>query len=242
MAPHLLFIVPPATLSATETGSSNDPFSRRHCANTAGAAAVILSTSSLHCCAAFFQSRSWSGARVFCRRRHRGPDHRLLAHIRCIVTGRHTAFTYKGATIDLKEIGRELNVRYVLGGSVQRSGNRLRVNAQLVESESGSHLWAERFDKPVADLFDMQDETVARLANALNAELIAAEALRAQRSIDPDAMDLYFQGVAIANKGTTPSTWRRRAAFPKELWDQTRAASRRWSPAQVWMRQQLPHC
>lgn len=77
------------------------------------------------------------------------------------VIGRHTAFTYKGATIDLKRIGRELNVRYVLEGSVQRSGNRLRVNAQLVDSESGSHLWAERFDKPLADLFDMQDEIVA---------------------------------------------------------------------------------
>ncbi|MFK4523940.1 TolB-like protein/class 3 adenylate cyclase [Bradyrhizobium japonicum] len=110
------------------------------------------------------------------------------------VIGRHTAFTYKGATIDLKRIGRELNVRYVLEGSVQRSGNRLRVNAQLVDSESGSHLWAERFDKPLADLFDMQDEIVARLAGALNAELIAAEARRAQRSVDPDAMDLYFPG------------------------------------------------
>jgi TolB-like protein/class 3 adenylate cyclase len=119
------------------------------------------------------------------------------------VIDRHTAFTYKGATIDLKRIGRELNVRYVLEGSVQRSGNRLRVNAQLVDSESGSHLWAERFDKPLADLFDMQDEIVARLAGALNAELIAAEARRAQRSVDPDAMDLYFQGVAIANRGTT---------------------------------------
>ncbi|MGY4627897.1 adenylate/guanylate cyclase domain-containing protein [Bradyrhizobium sp. USDA 4486] len=121
-----------------------------------------------------------------------------------LVIGRHTAFTYKGAAIDLKRIGRELNVRYVLEGSVQRSGDRLRVNAQLVDSESGSHLWAERFDKPLADLFDMQDEIVARLASALNAELIAAEARRAQRSVDPDAMDLYFQGVAIANRGTTP--------------------------------------
>ncbi|WP_407159857.1 adenylate/guanylate cyclase domain-containing protein [Bradyrhizobium sp. STM 3557] len=120
------------------------------------------------------------------------------------VIGRHTAFTYKGVTIDLTRIGRELNVRYVLEGSVQRSGNRLRVNAQLVDSESGSHIWAERFDKPLADLFDMQDEIVARLAGALDAELIAAEARRARRSVDPDAMDLYFQGVAVANRGTTP--------------------------------------
>jgi len=72
----------------------------------------------------------------------------------------------------LKQIGRELNVRYVLEGSVQRSGISLRVNVQLIDAETGTHLWAERFDKPVADLFDMQDEIVARLANSLNAQLI----------------------------------------------------------------------
>jgi len=121
-----------------------------------------------------------------------------------LVIGRHTAFTYKGKTVDLKKIGRELNVRYVLEGSVQRSGNRLRVNVQLVDAEGGNHLWAERFDKPIADLFDMQDEIVARLANALDAELIAAEVRRAEHSVNPDAMDLYFQGIAFANRGTTP--------------------------------------
>src|SRR6516162_1663657 len=83
------------------------------------------------------------------------------------VIGRHTAFTYKGKAVDLKQIGRELNVRYALEGSVQRSGKRFRVNAQLIDVESGRHIWAERFDKPVADLFDMQDEIVSRLANAL---------------------------------------------------------------------------
>ena len=66
------------------------------------------------------------------------------------VIGRNTAFTYKGKHVDLKQIGRELNVRYVLEGSVQRSGNRLRVNVQLIDAETGAHLWAERFDKPVA--------------------------------------------------------------------------------------------
>jgi TolB-like protein/class 3 adenylate cyclase len=119
------------------------------------------------------------------------------------VIGRHTAFTYKGKAVDLKQIGRELNVRYVLEGSVQRSGNRLRVNAQLIDAETGNHLWAERFDKPVADLFDMQDEIVSRLANTLNAELIVIEARRAERSSHPDAMDLNFQGLACLNKGLT---------------------------------------
>jgi TolB-like protein/class 3 adenylate cyclase/Flp pilus assembly protein TadD len=120
------------------------------------------------------------------------------------VIARNTAFTYKGKPFDVKQIGRELNVRYVLEGSVQRSGNRLRVNVQLIDAESGSHLWAERFDKPVADLFEVQDEIVARLANQLGAQLIAAEACRAERAPHPDSMDLYFQGMACANKGWTP--------------------------------------
>jgi TolB-like protein len=76
------------------------------------------------------------------------------------VIARNTAFSYKGKAIDVKHIGRELNVRYVLEGSVQRASNRLRVNVQLIDAESGNHLWAERFDKPVADLFDMQDDRV----------------------------------------------------------------------------------
>src|SRR5215468_8852251 len=91
------------------------------------------------------------------------------------VIGRHTAYAYKGKSVDLKYVGRELNVRYILEGSVQRAGDRLRVNVQLVSAETGNHLWAERFDKPVADLFDMQDEIVSRLANTLNAQLIAVE-------------------------------------------------------------------
>ena len=120
------------------------------------------------------------------------------------VIGRNTAFTYKGKAVDLKKIGRELGVRYVLEGSVQRGGNRMRVNVQLIDAETGNHLWAERFDKPLADLFDMQDEIVARLARQLNIELVVAEARRAERKTLPDAMDLYFQGRASANKGSAP--------------------------------------
>jgi TolB-like protein/class 3 adenylate cyclase len=119
------------------------------------------------------------------------------------VIGRHTAFTYKGKGVDLKQVGRELNVRYVLEGSVQRGGDRLRVNVQLIAAETGAHVWAERFDKPVADLFDMQDEIVSRLANTLNAQLMAAEARRAENTPHPDAMDLYFLGRASLNKGVT---------------------------------------
>jgi adenylate cyclase len=108
-----------------------------------------------------------------------------LSRIRgALVIARNTAFTYKGKPLDVKTIGRELNVRYVLEGSVQRGGNRMRVNVQLIDAETGNHLWAERFDKPLADLFDMQDEIVSRLANALDAQLISAEARRADPRLE----------------------------------------------------------
>jgi TolB-like protein len=119
------------------------------------------------------------------------------------VIARNTAFTFKGKAVGVKKLGRELNVRYVLEGSVQRGGKRLRVNVQLIDAETGNHLWAERFDKPIADLFDMQDEIVSRLANTLNTQLVMAEARRAETTMHPDAMDLYFLGRASVNKGIT---------------------------------------
>jgi TolB-like protein len=121
-----------------------------------------------------------------------------------LVIARNTAFAYKGKSPDVRQVGRELNVRYVLEGSVQRSGNRLRINVQLIEAATGNHLWAERFDKPAAGLFEMQDEIVSRLANALDAQLVEAEARQAERSPHPDATDLYFQGRACWNRGMTP--------------------------------------
>ncbi len=134
------------------------------------------------------------------------------------VIGRNTAFTYKGKHVDLKQIGRELNVRYVLEGSVQRSGNRLRVNVQLIDTETGSHLWAERFDKPVADLFDMQDEIVARLANTLGYELVRAEAQKSARSSNPDVIDLMMRGwSAIWQQPTKESTASGRDFFERAL-------------------------
>jgi TolB-like protein/class 3 adenylate cyclase len=120
------------------------------------------------------------------------------------VIARNTAFAYKGKSPDMRQIGRELSVRYVLEGSVQRDGNRLRINVQLIDAETCNHLWAERFDKPVTNLLDIQDEIVSRLANTLDSQLIEAEAQRASRSPHPDAMDLYFQGRACWNKGMTP--------------------------------------
>jgi adenylate cyclase len=121
------------------------------------------------------------------------------------VIARNTAFTFKGKNVDAKEIGKELGVRYVLEGSVQRDQNQVRVNAQLIDAESGGHLWAERFDKPLSNLFSMQDEIVASLASHLGAELITNEARRAERTPNPDSMDLYFQGMSWFNKGRDPA-------------------------------------
>jgi TolB-like protein/class 3 adenylate cyclase len=127
-----------------------------------------------------------------------------LSRIRgAVVIARNTAFTYKGKPLEVKTIGGELNVRNVLEGSVQRGGSRMRVNVQLIDAENGNHLWAERFDKPLADLFDMQDEIVARLAGELNVQLVAAEAQRAERRPTTDSTDLYFQGLAWFNRGLT---------------------------------------
>src|SRR5208282_963606 len=103
---------------------------------------------------------------------------------------RNTAFTFKGKSLDAKAIGKELGVRYVLEGSVQRDQNRVRVNAQLIDADSGSHLWADRFDEDIADLFKLQDQVVAQLANTLGIELIKAEAEKGARSRNPDAIDL----------------------------------------------------
>ena len=137
-----------------------------------------------------------------------------LSRIRgAVVIARNTAFAYKGKRLDVQTIGRELNVRYVLEGSVQRGGNRMRVNVQLIDAETGNHLWAERFDKPLADLFDMQDEIVARLAGSLNAQLVAAEARRAEQAPKPDSIDLNFQGLACFNRGVTPDNLARARSF-----------------------------
>jgi adenylate cyclase len=121
-----------------------------------------------------------------------------LSRIRnSFVIARNTAFTFKGKSIDAKQIGKELGVRYVLEGSVQRDQNRVRVNAQLVDAETGAHLWAERFEEDVADLFKLQDQVVARLGNALGFELVKAEAGRSVRSKNPDATDLDQRGWAL---------------------------------------------
>ena len=105
----------------------------------------------------------------------------------------NTAFTYRNKPVNTKKIGRELGVRYVLEGSVRRSGRWLRITAQLIDAESDRHLWAERFDSDTSDIFALQNEITSQLANALGAELIAAEAARP--TDNPDALDYILRDV-----------------------------------------------
>ena len=121
-----------------------------------------------------------------------------LSRIRnSFVIARNTAFTFKGKNIPAQEISKELGVRYVLEGSVQRDQNRVRVNAQLIDGKTDAHLWADRFEESITDLFKLQDEIVARLANSLGYELARAEAQRSVHSTDPDAIDLMMRGWAV---------------------------------------------
>jgi adenylate cyclase len=111
-----------------------------------------------------------------------------------LVISHNTAITYRNRSVDTKQIGRELGVRYVLEGSVRRSGTRVRVNAQLIDAESDAYLWVERFDGDEPDLFALQDEVTSRIANTLGVELIAREAAR--QTQDRDALDFILRGRA----------------------------------------------
>ena len=125
-----------------------------------------------------------------------------LSRIRkSFVIAPRTALTYRGKSVDAKEVGKELGVRYVVEGSVQRDQNRVRVNAQLIDAASGAHLWAERFEEDIADLFKLQDQVVARLGNTLGFELVRAEASKSARSTNPDAIDLTMRGWAVLWQG-----------------------------------------
>jgi TolB-like protein/Flp pilus assembly protein TadD len=117
------------------------------------------------------------------------------------VISRNTAFTYRDKPVDTRQIGRELGVRYVLEGSVQRSGGQLRVSAQLSDAENAANLWAERLDSDTGDLFAVQNEITRRIAVALNLEVIGAEAARP--SEHPDALDYILRGRALLMKPPT---------------------------------------
>jgi adenylate cyclase len=121
-----------------------------------------------------------------------------LSHVKWLfVIARNSSFVYKGKAVDLKETARELGVRYILEGSVRKGGGRVRITGQLIEAATGGHIWAERFDGAIADVFDLQDQITANVVGAIQPKLRIAEIERAQRKPTDslDAYDLYLRAL-----------------------------------------------
>src|SRR5262249_30826776 len=154
-----------------------------------------------------------------------------------LVISRSIAFTYKGKDVDAKQIGRELGVRYVLEGSVRRSGKQVRVNAQLIDAATNTHLWAERFDQDIGNLFALQNEVTSRIANTLGWELLGAETARPTER--PDALDYILRARAVMGGGRPRETTEKAiglleyalALDPRSVEAQSRLANAFWSRA-----------
>jgi adenylate cyclase len=124
------------------------------------------------------------------------------------VIARNSSFTYKGRAVDVKQVGRELGVRYVLEGSVRKSGSRVRITGQLIDAATGTHLWADRFDGALEDIFDLQDDVAARVVGAIAPKLEQAEIARVKHKPTEslDAYDYYLRGIARAHEWTLEGT------------------------------------
>ena len=114
------------------------------------------------------------------------------------VIARHSSFTYKGKAVDIKQVGRELGVRYVLEGSVRKAGNRVRITGQLIDAATGAHLWADRFDSQLEDIFDLQDQVTSSVIGAISPQLERAEIERAKRKPTESlqAYDYYLRALS----------------------------------------------
>ena len=159
-----------------------------------------------------------------------------LSRIRWLfVIARNSTFTYKGQTVDVKQVGRELGVRYVLEGSVRKAGNRVRITGQLIEVTTGTHLWADRFDGSLEDVFDLQDKVAISVAGVIEPALQAAEIRRTadRPTNDLTAYDLYLRALATINSQT-----RERNLKALGLLNQAIAIDRQYGPALAW----AAHC
>jgi TolB-like protein/class 3 adenylate cyclase len=153
----------------------------------------------------------------------------VLSRIRWLfVIARNSSFTYKGKSVDVKQVGRELGVRYILEGSVRKGGNRVRITAQLIEAETGAHLWADRFDGSLEDIFEFQDKVAVDVAGVIEPALQAAEVRRsaARPANDLTAYDLYLRALATFYPIT-----KERLLDALELLDQAIAIDPRCGPA-----------
>jgi adenylate cyclase len=154
-----------------------------------------------------------------------------LARIRWLfVIARNSTFTYKGQAVDVKQVGRELGVRYVLEGSVRKAGGRVRITAQLVDAQSGTHLWADRFDDSLEDVFELEDKVAASVAGVIEPALQAAETARsaARPTSDLTAYDFYLRASAmhLSSAARIPQALR--------LMEQAIGRDPRYGPALAW--------
>ena len=134
-----------------------------------------------------------------------------------LVIGRNSTFTYKGKPVEVREVGKRFAASHVLEGSVRRAGGRVRINAQLLEAESGHHLWAERYDRDLADIFAVQDEITREIVAALDVKLLRGEQASAWRHLlrQPEALDAYYKGLDALNRLTREANEEARRSFQK---------------------------
>jgi TolB-like protein len=154
-----------------------------------------------------------------------------LSHIRWLfVIARNSSFTYKGQAVDVKQVGRELGVRYVLEGSVRKSGNRVRITGQLIDAVSGTHLWADRFDGSLEDIFELQDKVASSVADVIEPALQAAETARSagRPTADLSAYDLYLRAYAMVLSSS------RQIPEALRLMEHAIARDPRYGPALAW--------
>jgi adenylate cyclase len=129
------------------------------------------------------------------------------------VIARNSSFTYKGKSVDIKQVGRELGVRYILEGSVRKAGRKVRITGQLIEASTGAHLWANKFDSPIEDIFELQDNITTSVVGAIAPRIVEAEveAVRRKRPDDLDSYDHYLRGIAYLYEFTPDSCKRAHA-------------------------------
>src|SRR5205807_10087049 len=152
---------------------------------------------------------------------------RIRGHV---VIARNSSFTDKGQAVDVKQVGRELGVRYVLEGSVRKAGNRVRITGQLIDVLTGTHLWADRFDGSLVDVFELQDKVASSVAGVIEPALQAAETARsaARPTADLTAYDLYLRAYAMYHASA------RQIPEMLRLLEQAIARDPRYGPALAW--------
>jgi adenylate cyclase len=135
------------------------------------------------------------------------------------VIARNSSFTYKGKAVDIKQVGRDLGIRYVLEGSVRRAGSRVRITAQLIDATTGAHIWAERYDRDLVDIFAVQDEITAAVASAIGTAIVDAERQRAVRKLPETlgAWEAYQRGMWHLSKHDAAENELARACFQRAV-------------------------